>query len=118
MFLDKRNKNIYGLGVGISTVFEVLGHFLFQGGWDHPVWSSPTYHQMSLDTRMKDMYGLGVGISMVFEILGQLRGNRTIPYGHDLYTIRCSLTRETNIYIGDLNSFRDFYQFPVSGGCV
>jgi hypothetical protein len=31
MILDTRNKNTYGLGVGISTVFEIFGHFLFQG---------------------------------------------------------------------------------------
>jgi hypothetical protein len=30
MLLDIRNKNIYGLGVGISTVFEIFGHFLYQ----------------------------------------------------------------------------------------
>jgi hypothetical protein len=29
MFLD--NKNMYGLGVGISTVFKIFGHFLFKG---------------------------------------------------------------------------------------
>jgi hypothetical protein len=34
MFPDTRNMNMYGLGVGMSTVFEILGHFLFQGGWD------------------------------------------------------------------------------------
>jgi hypothetical protein len=28
MLLDTRNKDIYGLGVGISTVFEIFGHFL------------------------------------------------------------------------------------------
>jgi hypothetical protein len=55
-----------GLGVGISTVFKILGHFLFQVGQDHPIWLLPTYHQMSLDTRIKDIYGLGVGISLVF----------------------------------------------------
>jgi hypothetical protein len=32
-----RNKNMYGLGVGISTVLEIVGHFLFKGGWGHPV---------------------------------------------------------------------------------
>jgi hypothetical protein len=39
MLLDTRNKNIYGLGVGISTVFKILWHFLFKGGGeqDHPV---------------------------------------------------------------------------------
>jgi hypothetical protein len=32
-------KNMYGLGVGISTVFETLGHFLFKEGQDHPIWA-------------------------------------------------------------------------------
>jgi hypothetical protein len=31
MLLDTRNKNIYGLGVRISTFFEIFGHFLFKG---------------------------------------------------------------------------------------
>jgi hypothetical protein len=31
MFLDTRNKYIYGLGVWISTVFEIAEHFLFEG---------------------------------------------------------------------------------------
>jgi hypothetical protein len=31
MLLVMRNKNIYDLGVGISTVFEKCGHFLFKG---------------------------------------------------------------------------------------
>jgi hypothetical protein len=57
---------MYGLGVGISMVFDILGYFLFQWGWDHSEWPWPTYHQMSPDTRIKDMYGLGVG--RVFEI--------------------------------------------------
>jgi hypothetical protein len=38
MLLDTRKKNIYGLWVGISIVFEIFGHFLFKGGWNHPVW--------------------------------------------------------------------------------
>jgi hypothetical protein len=56
MFFDTRNKNMYGLGVGISTVFEILGHFLF-------------------------------------------REDRTTPYDHDLFTIRCSLTQGTRTYM-------------------
>jgi hypothetical protein len=36
MLLDTRNKNIHGLRVGISTVFKILGYFLFKGGQDHP----------------------------------------------------------------------------------
>jgi hypothetical protein len=31
MFLDTRNKNIYGLGMGISIVFKIFSHFLFLG---------------------------------------------------------------------------------------
>jgi hypothetical protein len=49
------------------------------------------------------MYGLGVEISMVFEIFRHFlfREDRTILYGHDLYTctIRCSLAQETRIYM-------------------
>jgi hypothetical protein len=30
LILDTR-KNLYGLGVGTSTVFEIFGHFLFKG---------------------------------------------------------------------------------------
>jgi hypothetical protein len=56
MFLDTRNKNMYGLRVGISTVFEIFRHFLF-------------------------------------------KEDGTTPYGHDLYTIRCSLTQGTRIYM-------------------
>jgi hypothetical protein len=32
MLLDTRNKTTYGLGVGISTVFEKFALFLFKGG--------------------------------------------------------------------------------------
>jgi hypothetical protein len=32
LLLDIRNKNMYGLGMGISVVFEIFGHFLFKGG--------------------------------------------------------------------------------------
>jgi hypothetical protein len=63
--------------------FEILGHFLFKGGWNHYLWSGVIYHQMLLHTRNKAIYGLGVGISMVFDILGQLlfMGDGTTPYG-------------------------------------
>jgi hypothetical protein len=36
MFLDTENKNMYGLGVGISKVFQIFGHFLFNGGGAGP----------------------------------------------------------------------------------
>ena len=31
MLLNARNKNIYGLGVGISTVFKIFSYFPFKG---------------------------------------------------------------------------------------
>jgi hypothetical protein len=31
MILDTRNKNVYGLWVSISTVFEIFGNFLLKG---------------------------------------------------------------------------------------
>jgi hypothetical protein len=36
MLLDTKNKNIYGLGVGISTFFEIYLDFLFLAGGDDP----------------------------------------------------------------------------------
>jgi hypothetical protein len=36
MPLNTRNKNIYGLGVGISTVFEIFSNFPFLGGGVDP----------------------------------------------------------------------------------
>jgi hypothetical protein len=43
MLLGSRNKNMYGLGVMISTVFEEFGHFLFQGGGTKPPHMIMTY---------------------------------------------------------------------------
>jgi hypothetical protein len=37
MFLDIRNKNMYGIGVDTSTVFEIAEHFLFKGGGTTPI---------------------------------------------------------------------------------
>jgi hypothetical protein len=33
MLLHTTKKNIYGLGVGIPMVFEIIGYFLFKRGW-------------------------------------------------------------------------------------
>jgi hypothetical protein len=65
MLNDTRYKNIYGLGVVISTVFEIFGHFLFKG---KPRMVIPTYHLMLLDTRNKNIYSLGVDNSTVLKI--------------------------------------------------
>jgi hypothetical protein len=37
MFLDTRIKDLFSLAVGISTVFEIIGRFLFKDGRGHPV---------------------------------------------------------------------------------
>jgi hypothetical protein len=65
----------FDLRVGIETVLEIIGHFLFtrERLWYHLTLyghDQPTYHQMLLDTRNKNIYGLGVGILTVFEIFG------------------------------------------------
>jgi hypothetical protein len=122
MLLDTRNKNIYDLGVGISTVFKIFGHYLYQRGQDHSVWSRPTYHKMLLDTRNKNIYGLGVGISMIFEILGHslLKGGM-IP----LCTVMTYISSDAPChkkqgYIWlrgeDFNGFQDICALPLSRG--
>jgi hypothetical protein len=85
MFLDTRNKNMYRLGVGISMIFKILGHFLFKGDgsipYGHDLYICKNiYHPKFLDTRNKNIYGLGVGISAVFKILRQFQGgwNHTV----------------------------------------
>jgi hypothetical protein len=39
MLLDISKKNVYGVGVGVSTVFEIFGHYMFNGGQVHPIMS-------------------------------------------------------------------------------
>jgi hypothetical protein len=90
ILLDTRNKNIHGLGVGISTVLKILRRFLFKGRQDHPrkvMTYICTYHQMICNT-MKNLFSyfnfLGVGL-----ILGVMT----------YITIGCSLTQGTRIYM-------------------
>jgi hypothetical protein len=67
MLLDTRNENTHGLGVGVSMVFEIFGHLLYQRGQDHSVWYLTSHHHLLLDTRNKNIYGfIWVGISTVF----------------------------------------------------
>jgi hypothetical protein len=78
-----RSAYICDLGVGISTVFEIIGHFLFKGErlWGHvPSMVMTTYHYMFSDTRNKNIYGLWVGISTVFKILEHLQFRGTGPF--------------------------------------
>jgi hypothetical protein len=60
------------------------------------------YHHMFHDTRNKSIYGVWVGFSVVFKILEHLtfKGDRTIPYGHNQHSIKCSLSQETRIVMG------------------
>jgi hypothetical protein len=67
MLPGTRNKNIYGLRMGISTVFKILGHLLFKGGRGHAVWSWLKCYQMLLEKR-NGIYGLRAVISTVLEI--------------------------------------------------
>jgi hypothetical protein len=79
MFLDTRNKNMYGLGVGISTDFKIFSNFPFQG-----VGLTPGVISLACNTRNENIYGLGVGISIDFKIFSQfpISGGGVNPRGH------------------------------------
>jgi hypothetical protein len=73
---DTRIEDMYDLGVGISMVFEILGHFLFEG--DRTIQYGHALHiylYMFLDTRNKNIYSLGVGILIVFQIFSNFPDN-------------------------------------------
>jgi CRISPR/Cas system CMR-associated protein Cmr3 (group 5 of RAMP superfamily) len=71
MLLDTRNKNIHGLGVGISTIFQIFGHFLYQKGTGSlRMVINFTPSSATNDTINENVYGLWVGISTVFQIFG------------------------------------------------
>jgi hypothetical protein len=63
MLLDTR----YGLGVGISTVFEIFGHFLYQQDGISP-YGHDLHTIRCYLTQEARIYGLLVGISAAFEI--------------------------------------------------
>jgi hypothetical protein len=73
MLLDTRNKSIYGVGVGISILFEIFGHFLFKrdrrNPYGHDLHTVRCYF-IPKQKQNKNIYGLRVGISMVFDIIG------------------------------------------------
>jgi hypothetical protein len=56
MLLHTRNKNMYGLGVGISTVFEKCGHFLFKGGGSGPPRMFMTYTPFYVPSHKEKIY--------------------------------------------------------------
>jgi hypothetical protein len=75
MLLDTETKMVYGLGVGISTVFVILGHFLFKGDRAIPYGHD---HQMLLDT-IKDQRTWRTALKtclmwLCIELTGFIRG--------------------------------------------
>jgi hypothetical protein len=56
MLLHTKTKNMFGVEVGISTVFTIFGHFWFKRGQGQLVWSWPTHHLMLLDTITPRIY--------------------------------------------------------------
>jgi hypothetical protein len=127
MRLGRRNKNIYGLGVGISVVFEILGHFLVKGGRHHHVVEWLTLCYIMHDTircyltQETNIYGLGVRISMVFEIFGHFLFKVVGPPCTIMTYIPLDATwhnKQEYIWFrsGDLNSFWKIWALPVSRG--
>jgi hypothetical protein len=97
--------------VGISTVFEIFGHYLNQGDGITPIIPWPTYHQMFLDTKTRICMVEGWGSQQFSNNLGTscLRGDRTTLYSHDLHTIWWSFAHRTRILFrgGEFNGFQD-----------
>jgi hypothetical protein len=87
MICNKRNKNPYSLGVGISTVFKIVSYF-DSLGWVDPRGHDLHNHWMILNTKNKNIYGLWVRISIIFEMFSYfpfLVGG-VDPRGDDLHT--------------------------------
>jgi hypothetical protein len=82
--------------VGNSTVSKIFGHFLFKGGWNHPVWSWPSYHLMLLDTRNKNIYSLGWRIR--YNTCPLLCPHQA-PRGDDFNKLAFLLSMSENVYI-------------------
>jgi hypothetical protein len=104
MLLHTRNNKTSGLGVETSTVFEIFGHFLYQGVQDNSVWLWPTYPKMLFDTRNKNIWFRGGDLSD-FETIGHFlfEGGRDYHvrswFTWTYHGIRCYLTQETRICI-------------------
>jgi hypothetical protein len=65
---DATRNKIYGLRVGISTVFKIFGHFLFKGYGTTLYGHDLQCHLMLLDTKNKNIYCLGVENSTLLMI--------------------------------------------------
>jgi hypothetical protein len=57
LLLDTKKKNTYGLKVGISTVFEIVGTSCLRG-WNHP-YGHDLYIITFPDTGNKNIYSFG-----------------------------------------------------------
>jgi hypothetical protein len=80
MFLDTRNKNIYGIGMRISTVIEISEHLLFKVDGTIPYGHDQHTIKCPLTKGKRiNIYGLGVGISTVFDIFEHLQFKGTGP---------------------------------------
>jgi hypothetical protein len=87
----KKQKYIWFRGGDLSD-FEIIGHFLFEGGRD--------YHVLSWHEKQEYVWFRGENLNSFKKNLATscLRGNRTTLYDHDLHTIWCFLTQGTRIY--------------------
>jgi hypothetical protein len=113
------------LGVGISTVLEIIWHFLFKGErpWDNPVWSWLHTITCSLTqgTRMYVVYGLGSQRFLRYWSTSGLRG--TGPFPMVMMSMPsnapCCKEQEYIWFRGrDLNGFWDISCFRGDGTTV
>jgi hypothetical protein len=102
MTLNTRNKNIYGLWVGISTVFNILEHLRIKGEGSLRMVMT-TYKWMLLDTKNKTViiWFRGGDLKSFLQILEHFlfKGDGTTMYGNELHNIRCYFTQERRIYM-------------------
>lgn len=87
MLLDTKNKNFCGLGVGISTVFKMFGHFLFEGDQDHPRAHGLHVHIICLLTLKTLIYMVCNGDLNEFWNIEHFlcQGDGRTPYGYNIY---------------------------------
>ena len=95
-------KNIYGLGVGIST----MNKFSNMRGWSWPPLTLPIFHFMCCIVTYKNIYGLGVGILIVYKFLNK-RGWGWPPGTSRLFHLICFIVPYIWFRGGDLNCLQD-----------
>jgi hypothetical protein len=82
---------MYGLGVGISTVFEIFSQFPVSGGWGWSLGPYLMYCIYCMYKRNKNMYGLGVGSQYFSRYLANFPflGVRLTPGPYLMYCLYC-----------------------------